>query len=152
MLLLQVVLSVATVALVWRLGQRVLGETAGRVALALAALYPPLAVKVAYVDPVTLEAFLLVLAALLAAGVGVWAARAAWRRLWPIYALFVSLTAVYSVFFVHTRYRMILEPFLLVLAAHGMAVLWGWIRPYCEFRRCRPPIPGMSSSGLERAD
>jgi hypothetical protein len=91
-------------------------------------------------------------AVLVAAGVGVWAARAAWRRLWPIYAFFVSLTAVCSVFFVHTRYRMILEPFLLVLAAHGLAVLWGRIRPYCVFRRCRPPIPGMSSSGLERAD
>jgi len=67
---------------------------------------------------------------LVAAGVGVWASRASWRRLWSIYALFVSLTAVYSVFFVHTRYRMILEPFLLVLAAHGMAVPWGRIRPW----------------------
>ena len=67
---------------------------------------------------------------LAAAGVGVWASRSEWRRLWPIYALFISLTAAYSVFFVHTRYRMILEPFLLVLAAHGLAVLWGRVRPY----------------------
>ncbi|MEW6756041.1 MAG: hypothetical protein AB1505_34440, partial [Candidatus Latescibacterota bacterium] len=63
--LLQAVLSAATVALLRLLGRRLLGGPAAWAALVLAAVYPPLTVKVAYVDPVTLEAFLLVLGVLL---------------------------------------------------------------------------------------
>jgi hypothetical protein len=73
-----------------------------------------------------------------AALIGAWASRHDWQRLWPLYLLFASLTAVYSVFFVRTRYRMILEPFLLVLAAHGLVVAAGRIRPWVV---CPCPSP-----------
>ncbi len=54
---------------------------------------------------------------LLLAGWGAWWWGRHWRRLLPVYVLIGSVTAVYSVFFIHTRYRMILEVFLIVLAA-----------------------------------
>jgi 4-amino-4-deoxy-L-arabinose transferase-like glycosyltransferase len=57
-------------------------------------------------------------ALLLAAGIGgVAISGRRWRDLFPFYALFLSLTSVYAIFFVHTRYRMILEPFLIVFAS-----------------------------------
>ena len=58
------------------------------------------------------------------AALGAWLARGQWRRLLPVYLVLASLTAVYSVFFVHTRYRMVLEPFLLLLAGHALACMW----------------------------
>lgn len=48
--------------------------------------------------------------------------RAAWA---PIWALFLYLTAVHSVFFTSLRYRLPLEPFLCLLAAAGAARLLG---------------------------
>ncbi|MEW6756326.1 MAG: hypothetical protein AB1505_35945, partial [Candidatus Latescibacterota bacterium] len=63
-------------------------------------------------------------AVLALAPLGAWVARHQWRRLLPVCLLFASLTAVYSVFFVHTRYRMVLEPFLLLLAGHALACGW----------------------------
>ncbi|MEW6756518.1 MAG: hypothetical protein AB1505_36940, partial [Candidatus Latescibacterota bacterium] len=77
---------------------------------------------------------------LVLAAAGAWLARHQWRRLLPLYLLFASLTAVYSVFFVHTRYRMVLEPFLLLLAGHALAC--GWQRlslrrtQYGQIARC----------------
>ena len=66
---------------------------------------------------------------LLVAGMaGLFASRLRWRDLLPFYALFLSLTLVYIVFFVHTRYRMILEPFLMVFAARWMLSLWTTLR------------------------
>lgn len=57
---------------------------------------------------------------LAAAAVGAWAARTAWRPLLPLALAILSQTMVYTVFFVHTRYRMVLEPGLLLLAAVGV--------------------------------
>jgi hypothetical protein len=50
------------------------------------------------------------------AGLRAASARAAWA---PVWALFVYLTAMHSVFFTSLRYRLPLEPFLCLLAAVG---------------------------------
>ncbi len=53
------------------------------------------------------------------AGLGVWVNRKSAAPWWPIYALFIYLTAAHSVFFTSLRYRMPLEPFLCLLGAIG---------------------------------
>ncbi len=60
---------------------------------------------------------------LVGAVIGLVLSRHWWPQLLPFYALFAGFTLVYSVFFVHTRYRMVLEPFLIVLAAFGANAL-----------------------------
>ncbi|MEK7390354.1 MAG: glycosyltransferase family 39 protein [Elusimicrobiota bacterium] len=54
--------------------------------------------------------------------VGASAART--RGIWaPVWAVFIYLTAVHSIFFTSLRYRLPLEPFLCLLAASGAAAL-----------------------------
>lgn len=55
---------------------------------------------------------------------GAWAARRNWRPLLPIAALFGYYTALHMSLMAITRYRLPLEPFLIVLAAHGAVELW----------------------------
>ena len=75
---------------------------------------------------------------LLAGMSGLVLTRARWQELFPYYLLFGSLTLVYSVFFIHTRYRMLLEPFLMLFAAYSLCHL------LAGRRRCRDSgdIPG----------
>lgn len=79
-------------------------------------------------------------AVLALATLGAWLARGRWRRLLPVYLVLASLTAVYSVFFVHTRYRMVLEPFLLLLAGQALARVWQRLSD--RLRRGRPQHRG----------
>lgn len=60
---------------------------------------------------------------LLAIG-GAVAARARWRELLPIYLLFGYYTLLHMVLMAITRYRLPLEPFLIILAAHALVELW----------------------------
>jgi len=54
------------------------------------------------------------------AGYGIWIIRAQ-SALWqPVYALFLYLTAMHSIFFTSLRYRLPLEPFLCLWAAVGL--------------------------------
>ncbi len=55
---------------------------------------------------------------------GVIAARARWRDLLLLYVLFGYYTALHMALMAITRYRLPLEPFLIVLAAHGLVELW----------------------------
>jgi len=55
---------------------------------------------------------------------GAIAARHLWRRLLLIYLLFAYYTLLHMVLMAITRYRLPLEPFLIVLAAHGLVELW----------------------------
>ncbi len=55
---------------------------------------------------------------------GAIAARARWRELLPIYLLFGYYTLLHMVLMAITRYRLPLEPFLIVLAAHGLVEMW----------------------------
>jgi len=48
--------------------------------------------------------------------------------LFPIGGLFVRATLVYSTFFVHVRYRMVLEPFLILFAARFLVLVSRSIR------------------------
>lgn len=55
--------------------------------------------------------------------VGVWVARRNWRRLWPLFAMIALYTVTLLIFYVFGRYRLPLVPFLLLLAAAGLAGL-----------------------------
>ena len=57
---------------------------------------------------------------LLLAVIGTGLARRRWRDLLPFWALFAALTSVYALFFVHTRYRMIIEPLLIAFASYAV--------------------------------
>lgn len=50
---------------------------------------------------------------------GAWSTRSHWRRLAPVYALFLCLSLIHSFFFTSLRYRTPLEPFLCFFAAAG---------------------------------
>lgn len=54
------------------------------------------------------------------AGYGIWLTRSQSVRWYPIYALFLYLTAMHSVFFTSLRYRLPLESFLCLWAAAGL--------------------------------
>ena len=62
---------------------------------------------------------------LLLAVVGVMRTRRLWPRLLPLYAALIGVSATYSVFFIHTRYRMALEPTLMLFAAVGVCRVLG---------------------------
>jgi len=61
---------------------------------------------------------------LLLAAWGAVASRRRWRELLLLYLLFGYYTALHMVLMAITRYRLPLEPFLIVLAAHGLVELW----------------------------
>lgn len=50
---------------------------------------------------------------------GIWLWRGRWRRLFPAYFLFAEYTALYSLYFVRSRFRWEIEPLLLVFAVAG---------------------------------
>jgi len=53
-----------------------------------------------------------------------WLYRERWRRFMPMYALFAYFTLVHSITIASLRYRLPLEPFLVVFAAGAAAWLW----------------------------
>lgn len=57
---------------------------------------------------------------LLLAVVGTALARKRWRDFLPFWALLTALTFVYALFFVHTRYRMVIEPLLIAFASYAV--------------------------------
>jgi hypothetical protein len=61
--------------------------------------------------------------ALTLAVLGAWLYRTRWRRLLPIYALMGYFTLVHMVTISSLRYRLPLEPFLLIIAAGALAFL-----------------------------
>ncbi|MBI4057169.1 MAG: glycosyltransferase family 39 protein [Elusimicrobia bacterium] len=50
--------------------------------------------------------------------------RGIWNLLMPVFAFFVGLTILHSIYFTSLRYRIPLEPFLLFFAAVGLVDIW----------------------------
>jgi 4-amino-4-deoxy-L-arabinose transferase-like glycosyltransferase len=67
--------------------------------------------------------------ALILALIGVWVYRTRWRLALPIYALVAYFTLLHSVTIASLRYRLPLEPFLIVFAAGALASVCGGRRP-----------------------
>ncbi|MGH2950912.1 MAG: ArnT family glycosyltransferase [Solirubrobacterales bacterium] len=61
---------------------------------------------------------------ILLAAVGVWAGRARWIQLWPVWLVPAYLTLLHFVFQAEARYTIPGRPFLLVFSAVGALVLW----------------------------
>ena len=68
--------------------------------------------------------------ALVLALIGAWLYRSRWRWFAPIYALFAYLTLVHTVTIASLRYRLPLEPFLVIFAAGAIA----WALERCTKR------------------
>jgi len=61
---------------------------------------------------------------LLLAVAGAIAARQRWRDLSLVYLLIAYYTGIHMVLMAITRYRLPIEPFLIILASHGLGALW----------------------------
>ena len=55
---------------------------------------------------------------------GLAASRTAWRDLLPLYAVIVYFIILSLVFFGYRRYRMQIEPFIVIFAAYGLSWVW----------------------------
>ncbi len=79
--------------------------------------------------------------------VGVLAERRAWRRVWLLPAMALALAASIAVFYVFARYRYVLVPVLMPLAAAGGVALWGIARS----GRLTRAAAGLALAGLAAA-
>ena len=77
---------------------------------------------------------------------GVVLTRGMWMRLLPLYASLAGISVTYSFFFIHTRYRMVLEPVLLLFAGAAMVTIWRLGRDI-QRRRVGGSMPGAGSPG-----
>ena len=60
--------------------------------------------------------------------IGLWTTRRAWRRLMPLYGLIVYFTALHTVTIASLRYRLPIEPYLILLACAGAISCYDWMR------------------------
>ncbi len=60
--------------------------------------------------------------------VGAWTTRLAWRRLLPIYVLIGYFTVLHAVTIASLRYRLPIEPYLILVACAGAVSCYDWIR------------------------
>lgn len=75
---------------------------------------------------------------------GVLVMRREWRRLWWLYGLIVSMSLAVALFFVLARYRFVLVPLLMPLAAVGCVAMWD------RFRSSRAVVGSGESDGRWR--
>ena len=47
-----------------------------------------------------------------------------WKKLWPIYAVIILVCVSIVMFFMADRYRVVVAPFLIIMAASGIVQLW----------------------------
>jgi 4-amino-4-deoxy-L-arabinose transferase-like glycosyltransferase len=81
---------------------------------------------------------------LVLAAAGLWYSAGRHRGLWLLYGLLVSVSAAYGLLTACTRFRLPLDPYLVLFASATLVELWSRRR---EVARARAPAPSYAASG-----